>query len=545
LLDGMARVGRGDVHYLLDERDALAAAERFYERVRSPVLTDVKLDFGALPVSEVYPPSPPDLFSAMPLVIQGQYRAAARGVITLTGRTGAGAFERKIAVAWPDAEPNNDVLAPLWARAKVGDLMTQDLLGIQFGQPQPDVRRSILDLGLRYHLLTSFTSFVAVEERQVVEGGQPKTVVVPVEMPEGVSYEGVFGDSRALPGGGFGGPGFGGRGSGIRQALASSYGGTKQSERTVAAALHWLAGHQQQDGHWCFSAPTGSNKGLAFPNPGAWRSDCAATALALLTFLGSGQTHQSSGPYQKTVAAALGWLLKQQRADGDLAADTADKKHVAHALGALTLCETYAMTADKNVGRAAQKAIEFLAAQQDAKTGGWADGPGRSPTLSATVWHILALQSAKGGGLNVAEATWEKASRFLAAMEAENGAAYGETNPTETSPAATAAGLLCRMYLAGQGGPAVGLNQASPSPKDGVFNFHATLYLHRQSGPAWDAWNRAQRRQLVDAQVKDGAEAGSWWNPDDVCTADGGRLFQTAVNTLSLEVYYRYLPVCR
>ncbi len=193
LLDGMARAGRGEVHYILDDRQAVGAAERFYERVRTPVLTDVVLDFGDLKVEEVFPARVPDLFSSTPVVVKGRYTTGGRGTITLRGRTGEGDFERKIDVTLPDDQDANEVLAPLWARAKVDDLMNSDLAAIQQNNPNPAVKEEVLGLGLRYQLLTQFTSFVAVEKLRITEGGQSRTVAVPVEMPEGVSYEGVFG----------------------------------------------------------------------------------------------------------------------------------------------------------------------------------------------------------------------------------------------------------------------------------------------------------------------------------------------------------------
>jgi Ca-activated chloride channel family protein len=196
LLDGMARAGRGEVHYILNEEQARGAAERFYERVRMPVLTDVELDFGDLDVDEVYPARIPDLFSAKPVVVKGRYEKGGKATITLRGTTGEGPFERKIEVNLPGEAQENDVLASLWARAKVDHFMGQDLAGMQRGNPDPAVKEEILGLGLRYQLLTQFTSFVAVEHLRITEGDTVRTVPVPVEMPEGVSYEGVFGTAR-------------------------------------------------------------------------------------------------------------------------------------------------------------------------------------------------------------------------------------------------------------------------------------------------------------------------------------------------------------
>jgi Ca-activated chloride channel family protein len=194
LLDNMALAGRGEVHYILNGRDAVGAAERFYERVRTPVLTDVTLDFGSLAVGDVYPKKVPDLFSSTPIIVKGRYAQGGKGTITLRGRTGEGPFERKITVEFPDNDPKNEVLSSLWARAKIEDLMNSDLTGIQQGEPKPAVKEEIIGLGIRYQLMSQFTSFVAVEEKVVTSGGRPRTVSVPVEIPEGVSREGVFGD---------------------------------------------------------------------------------------------------------------------------------------------------------------------------------------------------------------------------------------------------------------------------------------------------------------------------------------------------------------
>jgi Ca-activated chloride channel family protein len=238
LLDGMARAGRGEVHYILDQSQAAGAAERFYERVRTPVLTDIELDFGGLAVEELYPTRVPDLFSSTPVVVKGRYKQGGKGTITLRGKTGEGKFERKIDVSLPEEEPKNEVLASLWARAKVEDLMQQDLAGIQQGRPNPAMKEEILGLGLRYQLLTQFTSFVAVEHLRITEGNTVRTVPVPVEMPEGVSYEGVFG-----PGGAPMGAATGGRMnlSAIRPAAAParatlmrSYGGVARADEAEA-----------------------------------------------------------------------------------------------------------------------------------------------------------------------------------------------------------------------------------------------------------------------------------------------------------------------
>ncbi len=196
LLDGMARAGRGEVEYVGLEDDGTAAAKRFHERVRSPLLTDVAIDWNGLPVTDVYPQKAPDLFSAKPVVVSGRFTGPARGVIRLRGMLAGKPYVREIPVTLPASEPKHDVVATLWARRKVDELMGRDWAGMQNGRPEGDLKEEIAKLGLDFGLMTQFTSFVAVEDRIVTEGGQPRRVEVPVEMPAGVSYDGIFGNER-------------------------------------------------------------------------------------------------------------------------------------------------------------------------------------------------------------------------------------------------------------------------------------------------------------------------------------------------------------
>lgn len=199
LLDGMARAGRGEVEYVLLSADADEKVTRLSQRIESPVLTDIAIDWGGAPVSDVQPALISDLFSTKPVVIHGRYSGTFNGTIRLRGKTAAGPFERSIAVGLPSSGQPHSALASLWARSKVAALMDQNLDGIMAQRPDPDIKRQIVDLGLKFALLTQFTSFVAVEELRTTIDGEVKTISVPVEMPDGVSYEGVFGEKAGRP----------------------------------------------------------------------------------------------------------------------------------------------------------------------------------------------------------------------------------------------------------------------------------------------------------------------------------------------------------
>ncbi|MDT4955416.1 MAG: Ca-activated chloride channel [Acidobacteriota bacterium] len=193
LLDKISEEGRGEVEYVGLNDDGSAAARKFHERVRSPLLTDISIEWGGLPVADVYPKRIPDLFSAKPVILTGRYTAGGRGVIRLKGKMSGRDFVREIPVELPEAEARHDVLATLWARTRIDDLMSKDYGGVQQDNAHADVKETITQLGLEYGLMTQFTSFVAVEEMVVTDGGQPRRIDVPIEMPEGMSREGVFG----------------------------------------------------------------------------------------------------------------------------------------------------------------------------------------------------------------------------------------------------------------------------------------------------------------------------------------------------------------
>ncbi len=198
LLDKMAEHGRGEVEYVALNDDGSAAARRFHERVRNPLLTDISIDWNGMPIADFYPERIPDLFGAKPVIITGRYLSPNAGTIRLKGKMSGRDFVREIPVAFPESMAHHDVLASLWARSRIDSLMGQDYGGMQRGEMQPSLKEAITNLGLEFRLMTQFTSFVAVEEMIVTDGGQPRRIDVPVEVPEGVSREGVFGSDKHL-----------------------------------------------------------------------------------------------------------------------------------------------------------------------------------------------------------------------------------------------------------------------------------------------------------------------------------------------------------
>src|SRR6185369_15952940 len=104
LLDKMAEEGRGEVEYVSLQDDGSAAARRFHERVRNPLLTDIEVDWAGLPVADVYPTRIPDLFSVKPIFLTGRYTGAGRGVIRVRGKRAGQNFVKEIPLELPELQ---------------------------------------------------------------------------------------------------------------------------------------------------------------------------------------------------------------------------------------------------------------------------------------------------------------------------------------------------------------------------------------------------------------------------------------------------------
>jgi Ca-activated chloride channel family protein len=178
LIEGMARAGKGEPFVVANEKEAAETAERFTSYIKAPLLTDIQVKFQGFVASDVEPPALPDLFAQRPLIIFGKYRDA-KGRIKITGKTVGGNYERVIPVRPEMADRGNVALRYLWARERIARLDDYGKLGA-------DVKKEVTDLGLRYHLMTQYTSFVAVDT-VVRDTGEVVTVKQPLPLPEGVS----------------------------------------------------------------------------------------------------------------------------------------------------------------------------------------------------------------------------------------------------------------------------------------------------------------------------------------------------------------------
>ncbi len=340
-----------------------------------------------------------------------------------------------------------------------------------------------------------------------------------------------------------------------RKKLVRSMGGTPESENAVRLGLEWLARNQSPDGRWDVDGFLATCPDCGSPGFHT-RCDVAITGLALLCFLGQNHTHaNTSSPYRYHVKRAIDWLLDMQTKDGLIAGR--DQKYVLynHGIATLALSEAYILTRDKRLRVPLRNAGTIIVRAQNRTTGGWRylpQPPVRGDT-SVTGWQVMALTSLKNAGYRVPEASFERARHWLD-VEVAGGThqgIYGYSNPEEPRIAMVAEGMFVRQLL-GSSRTDRNIEEAAryihsentrnPQLNNLYFVYYSTLGLYQYQGWIWERWNEQAREYLVRTQHSEGPKAGSW-DPTDSWTEGGGRLLSTCFAILSLEVYYRYLPL--
>jgi hypothetical protein len=336
---------------------------------------------------------------------------------------------------------------------------------------------------------------------------------------------------------------YAGRRGGARAPGARARGGSAASEAAVERGLAWLARHQAADGSWRFDL-SGCRCDGGCRDAGTVASTTAATGIALLPFLGAGHTHVE-GEYREAVTRGIYYLMSRMRPTprgGDLCEGTMYGQGVA----TLALAEALGMTRDDMLERYVGDGVRFIETAQDMHGGGWRYLPGQPGDITVTGWQLAALKSAALAGVAVPTPTIDAACRFLDRVQVRYGEAYGYQS-AQAKPATSAVGLLCRLYTGWENEAAIDsglgtLARPGPAPAAIYQNFYLSQALLQRSHPVWPKWNQRNRDQLVAAQAGFGHELGSWVfaDPD---TAPGGRLAHTALAVLTLEVYYRLLPI--
>ena len=402
------------------------------------------------------------------------------------------------------------------------------------------------------------------------------------------------------------------RAGAARGEAAIARGGSPASEMAVERGLLWLARHQAADGSWSFMQPHCID---TFGNPGQ-RCECrgkgyiegrtkASTAIALLPFLGAGNTH-IDGPYKEVVyrgieqlKASLDIELQELHPDAPDFVPTFVGDLYGYGITTLVFAEAFGMTGDPDLERYVAALASFLTKHQHS-LGGWRYEPGQPGDITVTGWQVIALKSSQIAGVPIHSDLFRDVDRFLdslappapiargqARLVAEPRtepardltryhylASYANSTTREPNECTSAIGLLCRLYTGWQRNDPrllAGVDQLLKSKAHPAIqlyrNFYLAQLLRQLDHPAWPHWNRRNRDYLVMMQATEASltdprhpafggkacEIGSWYlvNPRgatketarDRHLAPAGRLAHTALAILTLEVYYRLLPI--
>jgi hypothetical protein len=351
------------------------------------------------------------------------------------------------------------------------------------------------------------------------------------------------------------------RSASTKKRLLRAYGGTANSEAAVTNALKWLARHQLPNGGWTFQHNLVCNG--ACGNPGEPRQAQrvnSATAMALLPFMGAGQTH-FNGDYRSVVYRGLRFLIqngKNGMRNGVPVLDftKASGNMYDQGLATIALCEAYAMTEDPELLVPAQAAVNFVAMAQ-CSDGGWYYQPRQRDggDTSVTGWQVMALKSAHMGHLQVPLQSVQGSVLFLDKVGSDEGDIYGYRSRIKNAtnrPGCVAVGLLCRMYTGwDKTHPGIvkgveHLSKIGVDKRDIYYNYYAAQVLRHFGGIHWDKFNVVLRDWLVETQAQGSGDKGSWFFPNSKShrgPLEGGRLASTAFAAMILEVYYRHMPL--
>ncbi len=325
-------------------------------------------------------------------------------------------------------------------------------------------------------------------------------------------------------------------------------------------SLNWLAAHQSADGSFSSAKFMDNCPGDAkCTGAGDSDRDITLTGLAVLAFVGNGYT-QNTGRYKTTVSKAKDYLIKHQKADGSFGEMKGELAMLDTYLAANAICELYAVTRDRRLKAPSGKAVEFLLkAQQQDGAWSWDKTGGKSNTIT-TCLAVLALKTAKTGGLQIPKEAFDNAVKFLESVTDEGGRAgyqakgdkaqpVGEDGGMPTSTAASViASIFCGISrkdprilkginIVGSGPPVWDKSAAKVDPLYWYLGFYSVFQYGRKP---WQNWRPKMIEALVDNQQGKGCAAGSW-KPCGRWEKFGGRMFFTTLNTLTAEIAFRYL----
>ncbi|MCP4378259.1 MAG: hypothetical protein GY794_19045, partial [bacterium] len=326
-----------------------------------------------------------------------------------------------------------------------------------------------------------------------------------------------------------------------RKRVLKKLGGSDETERAIRLSLDWFTKIQEPDGSWDAAKYNGS-KG----------HNNAATGLAMLCYFGWGARHTEKGPYQVPITKAVKWLAGQVGPDGDLTAGSSQGMYD-QGIATMALAEAYGMTKDPALLDPLRRAVKFIIGAQN-KNGGWRYKYGsKDSDTSVLGWQLMALTSARMSGLKVPEDSFVLARKYLDTVSSgKSGGRYSyRTTGRGATPTMTAEGMFCQQIMGMKpDNPQIAdsvsllrINLPQKSKPNYYYWYYGCLSMFQHQGPEWDIWNRQMKKTLLTMQDTKGDYRGTWAPKGMWGAGRGGRIMSTAMATLSLEVYYRYLPM--
>lgn len=394
-----------------------------------------------------------------------------------------------------------------------------------------------------------------------------------------------YGTYDTIGGGSGGGGRYGGR-LGGKEDLVARGGGNKNTENAVLEALKWLSRHQHDDGSWSvkgYISECGGKKtsnpakysGQCSPNPGDDEHNAGVSGLSLLAFLGAGYFHSSRQTYDgirfgDVVRKSLEWMMKNQDAEGCIGGRSGTEYMYDHLICALSMSEAYGLSQSTLFKDAAQKAVDFtVAAQNDGRGWRYKFKSGENDS-SVTGWAVMVLKSGDLSGLTFphdtayggAKAWYDEVTRddgysSVGYYSKEQGKVRipGVNENFEDHPAMTAVATMARIFMDKQKNQKIDqgikviaqdLPKADANSVDFYYWYYASLAMFQYDGPGgpmWKKWNEPMKNILVKSQNVSADDKKGSWEPTDRWGGVGGRVYATAINALTLEVYYRYASV--
>jgi hypothetical protein len=405
-------------------------------------------------------------------------------------------------------------------------------------------------------------------DRPVVDGHRPE----PVEEAEKQVQDPVLGDAdeedasfeealgtqvgpdspfvgpatKSVIGVGGGAGGRFGRGRGGKRNLRAG-GGGRRTQTAVDLALEWLKRHQSPDGKWEAAHFSKRCKQGKCTGAGEAVYDPGVSGLALLCFLGYGETHRS-GAYKNEVEKGLKYLRNIQDAEGCIGPQTTDQFMYGHVCATLALTEIFDLTGSRLFKEPAQRGVNFIRKADDPYLA-WRYGvPPRDDDLYVSGWTVAVIKSARDGGLDVGQDPLKGALDWIERMtDAKSGRVGGSERITAVAilTRALAGQDLSKQEVVRKGASVLAAHPPRWDPAAGAIDeqywLFGTFAMFQVGGERWKGWQEGLKEAIVDRQRREkGRDEYGSWDPVGPWSLRGGRVQSTALLCLCQQMYFRY-----